>query len=127
MASERGGAGVLARAATREVKSIHRRVVRRALRKLEVAAERAMEIDDDGLSVPEPQRADHVAKDLRKSKRESPMYIDVLLRRTEFVEKLEAARETEGKGVQLNIGTVAVQVVVTEYPSMKIDEGKTPE
>lgn len=113
----------LDKGAAKAVRGIHRQVVRRALRRLENAAEMAMGIDDDGLLVPEPMRDMHVAKDLRKNKRDAPNYIGFLLQRTEFAEKLEAARESENKGVVLNIGTVAVQVVSPEYPRIKVDGG----
>lgn len=109
----------LAKATGRALRRTHTRVVRKALRKLEQGVSDAMGIDDDGATVPEDMRASHVAKDLRKSKRNAPYYLDVLLRRTESAEKLAAARD-EGPRVSLNIGTVNV-VVPPQYEVIDIE------
>jgi len=95
--------------------------VRRALRRLEDAAELAQCIDDDGRAVPEPDRLVHVAKDLRRSKRLAPYYIDILTRKEEAAAKIAAA-SAQPPAVQLNIGTV--QIVAATYPRQKIDEQK---
>lgn len=91
------------------------------MRRLEDAAARAMQIDDEGREVPEPKRLDHVAMDLRKPKRIAPYYIDVLTRRQENAEKIEAAKDV-GPAVQLNIGTV--QIAVPQYPVHRLEEPK---
>lgn len=103
----------------RDIARIERKVVRKALRKLEDGIARAMVIDDEGKEIVEEKRADHLAKDLRKSKRHAPYYVDVLLRRTETAEKLAAAA-SQTAPTQLNIGTVNV-VVAREYPVINID------
>lgn len=119
LASEESKA--LALDAQKAIRRINRKVVRKALRRLEDAADLAMAIDDDGRAVPEPDRLIHVAKDLRKSKRNAPYYIDVLVRRDETAQKIAAARD-EGVPLQLNIGTV--QIVAPQYPRLKLPETK---
>lgn len=85
----------------------------------------AAQIDDEGNYPPEwenerflKQRL-QVAKDARKSKRYSPVYIDHVVRMVENADKL-AAIERSGAPVQLNIGTINV-VAPPKYEEQPID------
>lgn len=101
--------------AMRAIRQVERTAIRRAKRVIERGAYDATKIDDDGLPVGEageevvrnPERK-RVAMDMRKPKREAPVYVEVMTRRLESAEKLDAASD-QGQPVSLNIGVMVVQ------------------
>ena len=62
-----------------------------------------------------------VALDMRKSRRNAPTYIDVLLRRLEGHEKAEAIK-SQGAPVALNVGTINV-VMPPTYQVLELEPG----
>ncbi len=75
-------------------------------------------LDDQGSEVILNEQAKRIAKDLRKSKRHAPTYLDIYYRRVEGAEKAEALRD--GPKLNLNIGTL-VHVQAINYPVQQID------
>ena len=88
-----------------------RKVIRKARKVVERGALDATAIDDDGNPVAPgvlegwDARRMRVAQDMRKAKRQAPVYIDVLTKTLESHDKLEAERN-KAAPVQLNIGTI---------------------
>lgn len=108
-------------------RAVERKVIRRAMRVVERGALNATLINDDGLDdqgseVILNERDKRIARDLRKSKRHAPVYLEVLLRRLESAEKIDAMRD-QGPKQALNIGKVVV-VQQAAYPVQRIDAGK---
>jgi hypothetical protein len=84
-----------------------RSVIRQARKIVEQGAIDATDVNDDGeLPVEWDARRRRVALDMRESKRNAPVYIDVLTRRLESHEKLEAAKA--GGNVSLNVAVINV-------------------
>lgn len=107
--------------------AVERRVIRRAMRVVERGALNATLINDDGLDdqgseVLLNERDKRVARDLRKSKRLAPVYLEVLLRRLESAEKIDAMRD-QGPKVALNVGKLLV-VQAVAYPVQQLPERK---
>ena len=101
------------------IQQIERQVIRKARRVVEQGALDATAIDDEG-PAPEgwDERRTRVARDMRQSKRNAPVYIDVLSRIVENHDKIEAARA--GGPVQLNVGVVNV-VQAPNYPVIDVE------
>lgn len=120
----------LDQAGIRAGRAAERGVIRRAMRVVEKGALNATLINDDGLDdqgseVILNERDKRVARDLRKSKRMAPVYLEVLLRRLESAEKIDAMRD-QGPKVALNIGKV-VMVQAVAYPVQQLPERKDDE
>lgn len=109
--------------------AMERRVIKRAMRVVEKGALNATLINDDGLDdqgseVILNEREKRIARDLRKSKRHAPVYLEVLLRRLEAAEKIDAARD-QGPKVALNVGSVVV-VQSPAYPVHQLGRKEEP-
>lgn len=107
-----------------------RQVIRRAMRVVEKGALNATLINDNGLNdqgkeVGLNERDLRIARDLRKSKRMAPVYLEVLLRRLESAEKADALRD-QGPKVSLNVGKVVV-VQSVAYPVLSLPDRKDEE
>lgn len=85
----------------------------------------AMQVDDEG-PVPEDWDKDRVrvARDLRRPKRYAPIYVELGEKMLEHHDKIEIARETEPRDIQLNIGVVNIvqppsypRVILTDLPA----------
>lgn len=114
-------------AGVRAGRAAERQVIRRAMRVVEKGALNATLINDDGLDdqgseVILNERDKRVARDLRKSKRMAPVYLEVLLRRLESAEKVDAMRD-QGPKLALNVGKVVV-VQAVPYPVQQLPERK---
>lgn len=117
-------------AAIKAIAKVERKVIRKAMRVVEQGALDARTIDDDGLPVEVLKPGDkplsgkrlRVALDMRKPKRESPVYIDVLTRRLESAEKADAM-SNQGSPVQLNVGTVNI-VQAPQYDVIDVTPGR---
>lgn len=117
-------------ASERAVRRVERKVVKKTMHMIERGVLDAAAIDNDGLPVGEagqevvkdPRRL-RVARDLRESKRNAPLYIDVAMRRLEQAEKLDALQD-HGAMVQLNVGTVNIVQAPPQYQT--IDVTATP-
>lgn len=114
---------------TRAVQRAERKVIKRTQNLIERGVLDASRIDDDGMPVrPQDQevvsdaRRHRIAMDMRQSKRNAPLYIDVGLRRLENAEKLDAA-EKVGAMVQLNVGTVNI-VQAPQYDVIDVTPGR---
>lgn len=117
----------LTRAEKREVnriKHLERQIIRRARQVVERGGVDATAIDDEGNEVERgvtegwSARRRRVALDMRKSKRNAPVYIDVLTRIVENHDKAEAAKQ-QAAPIQLNIGSINV-VKAPEYPVIDV-------
>lgn len=111
------------------VRRVERNVIRRMRKLVEEGAINASRINDDGLDdqgseVILNEQAKRIAKDLRKSKRHAPVYLDVYYRRVEGAERADALRD--GPKLNLNIGTL-VQVQAIQYPVQQIEHKKDDE
>lgn len=102
-----------------------RKIIRRARLVVERGAIDASSIDDDGNPVASGSvagwdaRRMRVAQDMRKSKRNAPIYIDVLARTLETHDKAEAEA---GKGAPINLNFNAIIIPrLPEYPVIDID------
>lgn len=105
------------------VRFVERKVIRKMRRLIEQGALNASRINDDGLDdqgseVILNEQEKRIARDLRKSKRHAPIYLEVYHRRVEASEKADALRT--GDRPALNIGLV-VQVQMPEYPVLRLD------
>lgn len=115
----------LTKATGHALRHVERTAIRRAMRVVEQGAFDATSIDDDGVPVGlhgekvagNPRRR-RIALDMRQSKRNAPMYIDVLTRRLESAEKADALA-AQGAPVHLNIGVVNV-VVAPSYQTIDV-------
>lgn len=102
-----------------------RKVIRKARLVVERGAIDASSIDDEGNPVERgaiegwDARRMRVAQDMRKSKRNAPIYIDVLTRTLDTHDKAEAER---GKGapISLNIGAINI-CKLPDYPVIDVD------
>lgn len=115
------------RAGIKVGRALERKVIKRARQAVERGALNAARINDNGLDdqgseVILSEREKRIAMDMRKSKRNAPVYIEVLLRRTENAEKLSALRD-QGPKVALNVGQV-VLVQPVAYPVRQLDDQK---
>lgn len=109
-----------------------RRVVRKARAIVEQGAVDATAITAagtiiEGVAVDEKGRPEgwsarrlNVARDMRESKRNAPIYLDIATRIVETADKLEAAKQ-QAAPVQLNIGTINV-VTAPEYEVIDVTE-----
>lgn len=107
--------------------AMERRVIRKAMKVVERGALNATMINDDGLDdqgseVILNERDKRIARDLRKSKRHAPVYLEVLLRRLEAAEKLDAMKD-QGPKLSLNVGKMVV-VQAVPYPVQQLPERK---
>lgn len=105
------------------VRFVERKVIRKMRRLIEEGALNATLINDDGLDdqgseVILSEQKKRIARDLRKSKRLAPIYLEVCHRRVEAAEKADALRGQERQ--PLNIGLV-VQVQIPDYPVLRLD------
>ncbi len=111
-------------------KATERRVIRKARKIIERGIQDAASINDDGLDdsaadvlLDEHGRVDErrrrIAKDLRKPKRDAPMYLDVSVRMLESHDKIEAARN-HGPRTQLNNYTV-INFTPPTYETISLD------
>lgn len=117
----------LDQAGIRAGRAIERKVIRRAMKVVERGALNATLINDDGLDdqgseVILNEREKRIARDLRKSKRHAPVYLEVLLRRLEAAEKIDAMRD-QGPKLALNVGKIVV-VQSAAYPTLALPEKK---
>ncbi len=98
---------------------LERRVVRKARAIVEQGSVDATALTDEGTPVEEgltkgwSARRRNVANDMRKSKRNAPVYIDVATRIVETADKMEAAK-SQAAPIQLNIGAINV-VTAPQY------------
>ncbi len=97
-----------------------RGIIRQARRIVEQGAIDATHVNDDG-QFPEEwdARRRRVALDMRESKRNAPVYIDVLTRRLESHEKLEASKNTGN--LNLNVAVVNVVTTPPQYEEIEIE------
>ena len=112
------------KAGVRAVLAVERKIIRRMRKLIEEGAINASRINDDGLDdqgseVILDEQKKRIARDLRKSKRHAPVYLQVFADRVEAAEKADAARAQDRQ--PLNIGMV-VQVQIPEYPVKRLDE-----
>lgn len=111
---------------------VERKAIRRGLKIIEQGAIDATTIDNDGNPVdpnmPETERLRgkrlRVAQDMRKSRRDSPVYIDVLSRRIESAEKADALANV-GSPRPLNIGVVNIVVPQQQYETIDVTASPT--
>ena len=123
--------------AVKAIRHADRVALKRAMKTVERGMMDATVIDDDGMSVMDaagapleearsvvndPKRK-RVAMDLRKPKRESPVYAEFMIRRIESAEKLDAAAD-QGGPVHLNVGSVTI-VQAQTYESVNVDARET--
>lgn len=120
------------KASVKAVQRIERKVIKRALKTIEQGALNATKVDDDGTGVDDEGnpvelsvREKRVAMDMRKSKRNAPVYIDVLTRRLESAEKADAM-SNQGERAQLNIGTVNIVQAAPQYEVINVDAKEKP-
>ena len=111
------------------VRRVERNVIRKMRRLIEEGAINASRINDDGLDdqgseVILNEQAKRIARDLRKSKRHAPTYLDIYYRRVEGAERAEALRD--GPKLNLNIGTL-VHVQAIPYPVVAVDHRRGEE
>lgn len=110
----------------RFLRNSEREIIRRMRHRIEKGILNASLVNDDGLDdqgseVILNEREKRVARDLRKSRRNAPVYLEFQLRRVEGAEKAELLRDQPK--VSLNIGTL-VQVQPVAYPVVQIDDKK---
>lgn len=108
----------------REAKAVERRVIRRARKIIERGIEDATMVtdegvDDSGSEVLLDERRKRIAMDLRKSKRNAPIYLDIAARMIESHDKIEAARN-HGPRTQLNNYTV-INFTPPTYETISLD------
>ena len=111
---------------------VERKAIRKGLKIVEQGAIDATTIDNDGNPVdpatPEQERLKgkrlRVAQDMRKSRRDSPVYIDVLTRRIESAEKADAMAN-QGSPRPLNIGSVTIVVAAPQYETIDVTASPT--
>jgi hypothetical protein len=108
------------------VRAVERKVIRKMRRLIEEGAINASLINDDGLDdqgseVLLSEQKKRIARDLRKSKRHAPVYLEIYNRRVESAERVDAMRGQDRQ--PLNIGVV-VQVALPEYPVLQLEPSK---
>jgi len=113
------------------IRQVDRKAIRKAVNLVERGMLDATLINDEGVNdagedpfkgLPDAERRRRIAKDLRKSKRYSPVYVDVALKRIEGAERLDSITE-QAAPVSLNIGTVNV-VVPRQYETVDVTAKK---
>jgi hypothetical protein len=108
---------------------VERKAIRKGLKVIEQGALDATSIDDAGNPVapdvePLTGKRLRVAKDMRLSRRDSPVYIDVLTRRIEGAEKADALAGN-GAPRPLNIGVVNIVVPQQRYETIDVTASPT--
>lgn len=108
---------------------VERLAIRRGLKVIERGAFDATTIDDEGNPVapdvePLTGKRKRVALDMRQSRRNSPVYIDVLTRRIESAEKADAIAN-QGAPRPLNIGVVNIVVPQQQYETIDVTASPT--
>lgn len=108
---------------------VERKAIKRGLKIIEQGAVDATGIDDAGIPVspdvePLKGRRLRVALDMRSSRRDSPVYIDVLTRRVESAEKADAM-SNQGAPRPLNIGVVNIVVPQQQYETIDVTASPT--
>jgi hypothetical protein len=108
---------------------VERKAIRKGLKVIEQGALDATTIDNDGIPVspdaePLAGKRLRVALDMRKSRRDSPVYIDVLTRRIEGAEKADALANV-GAPRALNIGVVNIVVPQRQYETIDVTASPT--
>jgi hypothetical protein len=116
------------------IRQVDRKAIRKAVNLVERGMLDASRINDDGRDdqgedpfkgLPDAERRRRIAKDLRLSKRYSPVYIDVALKRIEGAERIDSITD-QAAPVSLNIGTVNV-VVPRQYETVDVTAKKVGE
>ncbi len=114
------------------IRQVDRKAIRKAVNLVERGMLDASKNNDDGRDdqgedpfkgLPDAERRRRIAKDLRLSKRYSPVYIDVALKRIEGAERIDSITD-QAAPVQLNIGTVNV-VVPRTYEHIDVTAKKS--